>query len=76
MNWFESLITAILKWITSQAKVDSISEDSKPNEILKTQLQDRIDLEHKRLFKPRNLRPERPACPTCGEREGTCLCSR
>lgn len=76
MNWFESLITAVLKWLTSQAKADSISEDSKPDEILKKQLQDRIDLDNKRLFKPSNIRTARPTCETCGERQGSCLCSR
>ena len=74
MNWVEQVIKAVLEWLTSLAKTDTVSEDSKPNDALKNHLLDRIS-ESERLRESGDLRPPRATCETCGEREGTCLCT-
>jgi hypothetical protein len=74
MNWVEQVIKAVLEWLTRLAKTDVISEDSKPNDALKNHLLDRI-AESERLRESGDLRPPRPTCETCGERQGSCLCT-
>ena len=75
MNWVEQLVKAVLDWLTKLAKTDQTSEDSKPNDALKNSLLDRIS-ESERLRESSDLRSPRPTCETCGERAGTCLCTR
>ena len=74
MNWVEQIVKAVLEWLTKLAKTDVVSEDSKPNDALKNHLLDRIS-ESERLRESGDLRPPRATCETCGEREGTCLCT-
>ena len=75
MNWVEQLVKAVLDWLTKLTKTDTISEDSKPNDALKNSLLDRIS-ESDRLRESGDLRSARPTCEACGERAGTCLCTR
>ena len=75
MNWVEQLVKAVLDWLTKLVKTDTISEDSKPNDALKNSLLDRI-AESERVRESSDLRSARPTCETCGERAGTCLCTR
>ena len=75
MNWVEQLVKAVLDWLTKLAKTDQTSEDSKPNDALKNSLLDRIS-ESERLRESGDLRSARPTCEACGERAGTCLCTR
>ena len=75
MNWVEQVIKAVLEWLTKLAKTDQTSEDSKPNDALKNSLLDRIT-ESERLRESGDLRSARPTCEACGERAGTCLCTR
>ncbi len=75
MNWVEQVVKAVLEWLTKLAKTDQTSEDSKPNDALKNHLLDRIT-ESERLRESGDLRPPRPTCETCGERQGSCLCGR
>ena len=75
MNWVEQLVKAVLEWLTKLAKTDVVSEDSKPNDALKNHLLDRI-AESERLREPSDIRPPRPTCEACGERQGSCLCGR
>jgi hypothetical protein len=75
MNWVEQLVKAVLEWLTKLAKRDTISEDSKPNDALKNSLLDRI-AESDRLRESSDICAPRPTCETCGERAGTCLCTR
>jgi hypothetical protein len=75
MNWVEQVIKALLEWLTKLAKTDVVSEDSKPNDALKNHLLDRI-AESDRLRESSDIRSTRPTCEACGERSGTCLCSR
>ena len=75
MNWVEQLIKAVLEWLTKLAKTDTISEDSKPDDSFKNSLLDRIS-ESDRLRESGDLRSARPTCEACGERAGTCLCTR
>ena len=75
MNWVEQLIKAVLEWLTKLAKTDQTSEDSKPNDALKNSLLDRI-AESERVRESSDLRSARPTCEACGERAGTCLCTR
>ena len=75
MNWVEQLVKAVLDWLTKLVKTDTISEDSKPNDALKNSLLDRI-AESERVRESSDLRSARPTCEACGERAGTCLCTR
>ena len=75
MNWVEQLVKAVLDWLTRLAKRDTISEDSKPDDSFKNSLLDRIS-ESDRLRESGDLRSARPTCEACGERAGTCLCTR
>ena len=75
MNWVEQVIKAVLEWLTKLVKTDQTSEDSKPNDALKNSLLDRIS-ESERLRESGDLRSARPTCEACGERAGTCLCTR
>ena len=75
MNWVEQLVKAVLDWLTKLAKTDQTSEDSKPNDALKNSLLDRIS-ESDRLRESGDIRSTRPTCEACGERAGTCLCTR
>ena len=75
MNWVEQLVKAVLDWLTKLAKTDQTSEDSKPNDALKNSLLDRI-AESERVRESSDLRSARPTCAACGERAGTCLCTR
>ena len=75
MNWVEQIVKAVLEWLTKLAKTDVVSEDSKPNDVLKNHLLDRIN-ESERLRESSDLRSARATCETCGERQGSCLCGR
>ena len=75
MNWVEQLVKAVLEWLTKLAKTDTISEDSKPNDALKNSLLDRIT-ESERLRESSDICAPRSTCEACGERAGTCLCTR
>ena len=74
MNWIEQLVKAILDWITRSFKTDLTSEDSKSNDALKNSLLTSIS-ESERLRESSNLCAARPTCATCGERQGSCLCT-
>ena len=74
MNWVEQVVKAVLEWLTRLAKTDQTSEDSKPNDVLKNSLLDRIS-ESEQLRESSDIRSARATCETCGERAGTCLCT-
>jgi hypothetical protein len=49
MDWFSKLITAVLKWLTAEAKTDVTSINATPDPELRKDLNDRINASDPRL---------------------------